>query len=206
MTGVRLPATSRPRPTGWVEVLAVVGFATGYDELRSLRGDVVTAALTHGRVVLRLDRAWHLSWAEPLNQWLSGHQAIARALSSYYFVMHLGMTALVLLLLWWRSDAYRRNRNVLVVASLVGLGVYWVFPVAPPRMLPGFHDTVRELLPAAYHLESGKANLYAAVPSLHMAWAIWCGVALCTLSSAWWVRNLAVGHPAATAITALETG
>jgi hypothetical protein len=147
-----------------------------------------------------------MSWAEPLNRWLFEHHAIAHVLSAYYFAMHLGMTALVLLLLWLRSDAYRRQRNVLVVASLVGLAVYWAYPVAPPRMLAGLYDTVRDLLPAAYNLEAAKANLYAAVPSLHMAWAIWCGVALWAMSRAWWVRTVAIAHPALTAVTVLATG
>jgi hypothetical protein len=203
---VQLPALTRRRPRWWLQVALVVMFATGYDEVRSLHGDVAAAGLRHGREVLQLDRAWHISWAEPLNHWLAHHHVIAQALSSYYFVMHLGMTALVLLVLWLRSDAYRRQRNVLVVASLAGLAVYWAYPVAPPRMLAGFHDTVRDLLPAAYHLEAAKANLYAAVPSLHMAWAIWCGVALWALSTAWWVRTLAIAHPLLTAVTILATG
>ena len=186
--------------------MLIVGFATGYDEIRSLHGDVAAAGLRHGHDVLQLDRAWHLSWAEPMNHWLSAHHTTAQVLSSYYFVMHLGMTALVLLLLWLRSDGYRRRRNVLVVASLVGLAIYWFYPVAPPRMLAGFDDTVRSLLPAAYDLESAKANLYAAVPSLHMAWAIWCGVALWAMSTARWVRAAAVAHPVFTAVTVLATG
>ena len=203
---MQLPALTRRRPRWWLQVVLVVGFATGYDEVRSLHGDVAAAGLRHSRTVLHLDHAWHVAWAQPLNHWLSGHDTVARVLSSYYFVMHLGMTALVLLLLWLRSDGYRRHRNVLVVAGLVGLAVYWTYPVAPPRMLAGFDDTVRHLLPAAYDLESAKANLYAAVPSLHMAWAIWCGVALWTLSAARWVRIVAVAHPMLTAVTVLATG
>lgn len=206
MALVALPPLVRPRPRWWFQVLLVVGFATGYDEVRALHGDVAALGLRHGHDVLQLDRDWHVSWAEPLNAWLAGHSTVAQVLSSYYFVMHLGMTALLLLLLWLRSDAYRRQRNVLVVASLLGLAAYWAYPVAPPRMLAGFHDTVHDLLPAAYQLEASKANLYAAVPSLHMAWAIWCGVALWAMSGAWWVRTLAVAHPVITAVTVLATG
>lgn len=187
-------------------MLVIVVFALGYDEVRSLHGDVAAAALRHGRAVLRLDQAMHMSWAEPMNRWLAAHHAVAQVLSADYFVMHLGMTALVLLLLWWRSEDYRRHRNVLVVASLIGLAVYWLYPVAPPRMLPGFDDTLRALLPAAYHFEAANANLYAALPSLHMAWSIWCGAALWSLSRASWMRAIAVGHPAMTAVTVLATG
>jgi hypothetical protein len=203
---VRLPATSEPRPTWWLQVLLVVGFAVGYDEVRSLHGDVVAAGLAHGRQVLALDGRLHICWAGPVNSWLASHHPVAAAMSGYYFVMHLGMTALVLLLLWVRGDGYRRHRNALLVSSLLGLAIYWAYPVAPPRMLPGFHDTVRELLPAAYRLESANANLYAAVPSLHLAWAVWCAVALCAMSTAWWVRAIAVAHPVLTVVTVLGTG
>lgn len=203
---MRLPATSEPRPMWWVQVLLVVAFAVGYDEVRSLHGDVVASGLAHAQQVLAVDRGLHMSWAAPVNSWVDAHDTIAAAMSGYYFVMHLGVTALVLLVLWLRGDGYRRHRNALVVASLIGLAVYWAYPVAPPRMLPGFHDTVRELLPAAFRLETAKANLYAAVPSLHMAWAVWCAVALCAIFSAWWVRALAVAHPALTALTVLGTG
>jgi len=181
---VPLPTLERRRPRWWVQLFLVVGFAVGYDQVRAL----------------------HVSWAEPMNHWLDTHHGVAQLLSSYYFVMHLGITALVLLLLWLSSDDYRRHRDVLVVASLVGLVVYWLFPVAPPRMLPGFDDTVRSVLPAAFHLEAASANLYAALPSLHMAWALWCGVALWTLSTRWWVRFVAVAHAAITAVTVLATG
>ena len=203
---MRLPATRHPRPRWWLQVALVVGFAVGYDEVRALHGDVARAGLAHGRDVLALDRSWHVSWAEPLNHWLTGHPTLAGLFSSYYFVMHLGMTALALLVLWLRSDGYRWHRNVLLASSLVGLGVYWAYPVAPPRMLAGFHDTVRALLPAAYHLETAKANLYAAMPSLHMAWAVWCGVVLWSMSAAWWVRAIALAHPVLTALTVLATG
>jgi len=203
---VPLPTLERRRPRWWVQLFVVVGFAVGYDQVRALHGDVVATALAHGRSVLHVDRALHVSWAEPMNQWVVSHHGEAQLLSSYYFVMHLGMTALVLLLLWVRSDAYRRHRDVLVVASLVGLVVYWLYPVAPPRMLPGFDDTVRSVLPAAFHLEAASANLYAALPSLHMAWALWCGVALWMLSARWWVRIVAVAHPVMTAVTVLATG
>src|SRR3954453_9740987 len=206
MNGVPLPTLERRRPRWWVQLFVVIGFAVGYDQVRALHGDVAAPALAHGRSVLHVDRALHLSWAEPMNQWLDGHDGVAQLLSSYYFVMHLGMTALVLLLLWLRTDGYRRHRDVLIVASLVGLVVYWLYPVAPPRMLPGFGDTVRSVLPAAFNLEAASANLYAALPSLHMAWALWCGVALWTLSARWSVRVVAVTPPLMTAVTVLATG
>jgi hypothetical protein len=183
-----------------------VGFAWGYDEVRALHGDVAHTGVTHAQDVLRIDRALHVEWVTPVNHWLAGHTSIAEALSGYYFVMHLGMTSLTLVVLWLHGRGYRWHRDALVLMSLVGLAVYWLYPVAPPRLLPGFHDTVRQLLPTAYHLETARANLYAAVPSLHIAWAVWCGLVLWSISRRTWVRTIAVLHPVLTTVTVVATG
>jgi hypothetical protein len=72
-------------------------------------------------------------------------------------------------------------------------------------MLPGFYDAVRAHIPVAYSLEQSAANQYAAVPSLHMAWAVWCAVALASVVPSPW-RRLLVLHPLLTAVTVLATG
>lgn len=194
------------RPTWWTQVLLAVGVAWGYDEIRALHGDVRASAIAHGLDVLHFDRALHLDWATPLNAWLTRHDAIADVLAGYYFVMHLGMTSLTLVVLWVHGRRYRWHRDALLVMSLVGLVVYWLYPVAPPRLLPGFHDTVRQVLPSAYDLETARANLYAAFPSLHIAWAVWVGIALWSVSRRAWVRAVAISHPTLTTLTVLATG
>src|ERR1700759_4395286 len=198
----RLPPVDPPRPRWWGQVLLVVGFAWAYDEVRSLHGNVVAAALRHGHAVLRAGRTLHISWSGPRNAWLGHHDALADVLSGYYVVMHLGMTSLTLLLLWLNGRHYRYQRDALLVASLLGLVVYWCYPVAPPRLLGagGAHDTVAAVLPFAYSVESKSANLYAAVPSLHVAWAVWVAVAVWAMTDRWWLRALAVAHPVITTL------
>ena len=187
-------------------MLLAVGFAWGYDEVRALHGDVRRAGIAHGLDVLHVDRMLHIDWATPFNAWLVHHRTLADVLAGYYFVMHLGMAALTLVVLWLHGRRYRWHRDVLLVMSFVGLAVYWLYPVAPPRLVPGFHDTVRDVLPSAYDFETARANLYAALPSLHVAWAVWVGVALWSVSRRGWVRAVAVAHPVLTTVTVLATG
>lgn len=188
-------------------MLLIVGFAWAYDEIRSLHGNVVAAGLRHARQVVRIDRLLHIAWAQPLNHWVSHHDSVSDLLSGYYVVMHLGMTALTLLLLWIEGHHYRHHRNVLIGLSVIGFVVYWLYPVAPPRLLgDGYHDSVRSALPFAYHVEAASANLYAAVPSLHMAWAVWVMIALWSITTRWWLRALEALHPILTAVTVLATG
>jgi hypothetical protein len=165
------------------------------------------AGLRHGRQVLRIDRWLHVSWAHPLNVWLTHHDSLADALAGYYVVMHLGMVAFTLLVLWIDGRHYRHHRNVLVGLSVIGFAVYWLYPVAPPRLLGhGFTDSVRSALPFAYHVEAASANLYAAVPSLHLAWAVWVTIALWSITTRSWLRVLEALHPVVTALTVLATG
>lgn len=195
------------RPTWWIQVLIIVGFAVAYDEVRSLHGNVVAVGVRHGRDILHLDQTLHLNWSTPMNHWLVHHEWVGDALSGYYVVMHLGMTALTLLVLWIQGRHYRYHRNVLILLSLIGLGIYWLYPTAPPRLIDaGFHDTVAATLPFAYRVETASANLYAAVPSLHMAWALWVAIAIWAMTTRWWLRTLAVLHPVVTAATVLATG
>ncbi len=201
------PAPAAKRPTWWIQVLIIVGFAWAYDEVRSLHGDVVAAGMRHGRAMLHIDRTLHVNWSEPMNHWLVHHDWLSDVLSGYYVVMHLGMTALTLVVLWVNGPRYRHHRDVLLMSSLIGLAVYWVYPTAPPRLIAaGFHDTVASTLPFAYKVETARANLYAAVPSLHMAWALWVAIALWSITTRWWLRVLEALHPLATAVTVLATG
>ena len=79
---------------------------------------------------------------------------------------------------WWRPDLYRPLRNILVLANLIGFAVFWAFPVAPPRMLPGFIDVVVKAggLGAWHNTLIKHADQFAAMPSMHLGYAVWCAL------------------------------
>ncbi|HVS68626.1 MAG TPA: hypothetical protein VHE56_08755, partial [Mycobacteriales bacterium] len=66
-------ARAAERPTWWIQVLIIVGFAWAYDEVRSLHGNVVAAGIRHGRAVLHADRVLHVNWSGPMNSWIVRH-------------------------------------------------------------------------------------------------------------------------------------
>jgi membrane-associated phospholipid phosphatase len=76
-------------------------------------------------------------------------------------------------------------------------------------MLPGFTDVI-DSTHAFGNFHSGalasQANQLAAMPSLHMAWAAWCALALWRMSSRRWVRGLALAYPCLTALAVMATG
>ncbi len=104
----------------------------------------------------------------------------ATILSYYYDNAHFIVTFGLLGWLWWkRADIYRPLRSTLVMINVIGLIVFWRYPVAPPRMLvgDGFTDVVASSHTiGSWHTGSlaADANQFAAMPSLHIAWAAWC--------------------------------
>ena len=90
--------------------------------------------------------------------------------------------------LWWkRADIYRPLRNALVLVNVLAFIVFWFYPVAPPRMLKGFTDVVASTGAfGSWHTGAlaSDANQLAAMPSLHMAWAAWCTLAVWQMTHA----------------------
>lgn len=199
-------AAADARPGFWSQAALLIVLTWVYDASHRLRPDAAEVALRHGRAVLRADQALHIAAEQPLNAWVGAHPALGAALSIGYFLAHGLVTAAALVLLWWRRPAaFRLHRNLLFAISLLAFVGYWLFPTAPPRMLPGFVDSVQAALPFATHVEAGAANDYAAMPSVHLAWAVWVVFALWGLARAGWQRALLVLYPAVIALVVLGT-
>lgn len=181
-----------------------------YDATTNLAHLRLQPALANARGVLHLEQSLHLDPELGLDRWLAGHHTLGALLSEYYDNAHWVFTLALLGWLWWRrADLYRPLRNTLVLVNLIGFVVFWRYPVAPPRMLSGFTDVVASTHAFAdWHAGSlaSHANQLAAMPSLHMAWAAWCGLVLWRVSARPWVRALALLYPSLTAFTVLATG
>ena len=157
-----------------------------------------------------MERALHIDPELALDRWLAGHHTLGLLVSDYYDNAHFLVTLTLLGWLWWRrADIYRPLRNSLVLVNLLAFLVFWRYPVAPPRMLDGFTDIVATTHAiGSWHTGAlaSSANQLAAMPSLHMAWAVWCTVAVWRMTSAVWARVAAVVYPCLTAMAVLATG
>ncbi len=203
-------ARARTRPRWWVEALVIAWLCWVYDAINDLAPLRVHLALSHARAVLHLEQSLGLHPELALDRWLAGHQALGLVLSLYYDNAHFLITLGLLGWLWWRRpDLYRPLRNALVVVNVLGFAVFWLYPVAPPRMLKGYIDVVADTNAfGSWHTGAlaSQANQLAAMPSLHIAWAVWCTLALWRISERRWVRALAVLYPCMTALAVLATG
>lgn len=205
---------ARPRTAArsrwWVELLAIGWLLFLYDAVNNLAPLRMSVALGNARGILHVERVLHIDPELSLDHWLASHQTLGAILANYYDNAHFVVTLSVLGWLWWRrADLYRQLRNTLVLVNVIGFVVFWFLPVAPPRMLDGFTDVVASTHAfGSWHTGAlaSAANQLAAMPSLHMAWAAWCTLALWRASRRAVVRVLAVVYPCLTALAVLATG
>jgi hypothetical protein len=203
-------ASAPSRSRWWVELLAIAWLAWVYDAITNLAPLRLHLALGHAGDVLGLERTLHIDPERALDGWLAGRHTLGLLISDYYDNAHFLVTLSLLGWLWWRrADIYRPLRNSLVLVNLLAFVVFWLYPVAPPRLLPGFTDVVASTHAiGSWHTGAlaSQANQLAAMPSLHIAWAVWCTVALWRMSTRAWVRVAALCYPCLTAAAVLATG
>jgi len=109
---------------------------------------------------------------------------------------------------------YVRWRSSLFGTTIVALVGFLAFPVMPPRLITSkfasgaYVDTLRTI-GGLWNFEDGTiaklSNQYAAMPSLHFAWSLWCCLAVWPLLRTRWARALAVAHPTLTLIAIVAT-
>jgi hypothetical protein len=199
------------RPPLWREVaIGLVIFAI-YSVVAGLDWDGRTAAADrHGRRVFALEQLLHLDIEPALNRWLAPHHLLRVAFNYEYAVTYVASALILLAWLYVRRPAtYRWARTSFVVLNLAALVCFASYPVAPPRLLPdlGFVDTVRSGHTWGSWGSSavGHANQLAAMPSLHIAWAVWVTVVLAAVSGAHWVQVLSGLHVLLTALVIMAT-
>jgi hypothetical protein len=200
------------RTRWWVELLIVAWLAWLYDIVTNFASLRTNVAIGHAWGVWHAEQALHLDPELALNHWLAAHRSLAAIASYYYDNAHFVVTFGLLALLWWRrADIYRPLRNSLALVNVIGFAIFWFYPLAPPRMLTslGFTDVVASSGTfGSWHTGSlaSSADQLAAMPSLHIAWACWCALALWRLSDRPLVRALAVFYPCLTTVVVLATG
>jgi len=201
---------SARRARWWIEALTIAWLCWVYDAITNFAPLRVHTAFDHAREILSVEQSLHIDPERALDRWLAGHHTLGLLLSDYYDNAHFVVTLGLLGWLWWRrADIYRPLRNMLVLVNVLAFIVFWRYPLAPPRMLPGFVDVVASTHAiGSWHTGAlaSQANQLAAMPSLHIAWAVWCTLVLWRISTRSWVRALAVVYPFVTAFAVLSTG
>jgi hypothetical protein len=161
--------------------------------------------------ILSFEESWGLDVELGFNEWVAASEPVAVTMNYYYALLHFVVPLAVLVWLWRRhGSVYSLARNALLLGSMIALLGFWLLPLAPPRLLPAigyvdtfwFYDTWGSLSdPALARL----SNQYAAMPSLHVGWALWAGVVILVLARRPWVRALGVLYPVVTLVVVVGT-
>lgn len=154
-----------------------------YYLIRGFVFDEYLEAKAHAFSIIQLERGLHLFWEPQLQHLLNRGIVEIQLWDLIYFWAHAPVIAAVGIWLYLRDKrCYSLIRNAFLVSALAGLVIYWLYPVAPPRLLTGFGfvDTMQRYSSLSYQAQSLKpfVNPYAAVPSLHFGWSILIGVGL----------------------------
>ncbi|MET9884899.1 phosphatase PAP2 family protein [Streptomyces sp. NPDC006430] len=210
--------TDRQKPTRWWAELLLLGLVYGaYTGGRLLaRGDV-HLAVDHGLTILRAEERWGIDFERPLNGLFAHHGLLGIPADFVYASLHYLVTPAVLVWLYLRRPhAYRTARSWLVLSTLLGLVGFALMPTCPPRLLDasyGFTDTMAQYSSygwwgaqaSAPRGLGGLTNQYAAMPSLHVGWALWCGILLWRCGRRPLLRALGIIYPAVTALVVMGT-
>ncbi|MCU7727570.1 phosphatase PAP2 family protein [Actinoplanes sp. KI2] len=192
------------------ELLLVAVLFLAYKLGRVLVEGHVGAALTNARDVWDFERLVHLPSEESLQAALLGHLWWIRAANSFYAYVHFPATAAALVWLYRRRPGiYLWFRRSLASLTAFALLIHSLFPLAPPRMLTsaGMVDTGHLYGPSVYGAPSTDtlSNQYAAMPSLHVGWALTVAIAMIAATRSRW-RWLWAAHPVVTLLVVVVTG
>ncbi|MER5552924.1 phosphatase PAP2 family protein [Streptomyces sp. NPDC002793] len=211
------PPSSGIRPRWWTELPLIAVVYGLYSMGRLLVHENVPAAVENGLAILRLEKALHLNAEHPLNRLLTAHPTLGVPADFAYASLHYLVTPAVLIWIFRRRSAsYRAARTWLMTSTLLGLVGFTLMPTCPPRLLDahhGFVDTMAQYSAygwwgtgaSAPRGLSGMTNQYAAMPSLHVGWAVWCGVLLWRHGRHPLVRAAGVAYPLITVFVVMGT-
>jgi hypothetical protein len=204
-------------PAWWREVVLLGALYGAYELSRSFTDASFGRAVVNGDRIVRWEDAVHLSPEHLLNNAIYQATVLAVAASYFYSVMHYVVTPIVLIWMYRRHrEHYWFARTTIVASTALALVGYYLIPTAPPRLLPGggYHDVLAESSKWGWWGGEGSvprgmgglSDQFAAVPSMHVGWALWSGVLIAMYAKRRWVRWAGIAYPVVTTMVVLSTG
>jgi hypothetical protein len=200
---------ARPRHSEAFRELGIFALAyVVYFGVRALTEGTAAAAMQHALDLIRFERQVGLDWERTIQDGIVGSRLLVDVANSVYMYGHWPVIIVTGVLLFrHRRPHYYRLRNASLLSGMVGLVIFALYPVAPPRLtdLP-LVDTVtqnadgyRQLVPASL------VNQYAALPSFHAGWNVLLGIVVFRATTHWLLRGMAIAGPAAMVVAVVAT-
>ncbi|MET9976504.1 phosphatase PAP2 family protein [Streptomyces microflavus] len=189
------------RPNLLLELLLIRVVYSAYAQVRLAATAGRPLAEEHGRQIHAIEQWLHIDIELWVNHTVVQITWLREFFDYYYSTFHFIVPLTILGVLYARRPAdYRWARTSIGFATLLALVGFWLYPLAPPRLMPGlgFIDTVHGVQDFAkpdYGTLTTVTNQYAAMPSLHFGWSLWCGVVIVMLAPKMWMKALGLLHP-----------
>jgi hypothetical protein len=162
-----------------------------YDAVRGLVGTTVGyRPFGDAMKIIDVERTLHIFIEPSVQSWTLGRHWLMDAADWTYLNGHFIVTLLALAFIYLRrNNSFYFVRNMFLIAMAMALVGYFLYPTAPPRLMPewGFTDSIsRFLLGNTGYIDNGAGkaflNFYAAVPSMHVCFATMIGVSMVHLT------------------------
>ncbi|HWT24560.1 MAG TPA: phosphatase PAP2 family protein [Solirubrobacteraceae bacterium] len=206
--------SSRILPKGWPDLLRQIVLFCGaywlYRLVRGLTDGRAADAFAHARDLIGIERGLGLFIEPAVHAWAEGQTWVIDFASWMYVNSHFTITTVTLAFIYLRRNAsFYFIRNMFMVAMAIALVGYAAFPTAPPRFMPewGFTDSVAEFTGVAASSAPADAlfNPFAAVPSMHVAFALMLAVPMARIARRPAVKALWAVYPALVTFVVIAT-
>jgi len=217
-TALRAPAAPTPvlLPRWWTQVALVVGVALVVVLVVPLVAPtgIPSSALGNAVLLVDIERTFGLFFEDTVQDLALGFTPLVVAANWWYGIMHFAVTAAVFVWLFRRHRAaYPLWRNTFAISSVLTLAIQALWAATPPRLLEGaddtphFVDTLSQFSsPWSFSSGGGVTNQYAAIPSMHIVWALIVACVIVPRAAHRWVRVCAVIYPMITVLAIMATG
>lgn len=200
------------RPNLLLELLLIRVVYSAYAQVRLAATAGRGTAEEHGRQIHAAEQWLHIDIEHWANHAVVTVPWLRDFFDYYYSTFHFIVPLTILGVLYVRRPPdYRWARSSIGFATVLALFGFWLYPLAPPRLMPGlgFIDTVhgvQDLDSPDFGALTAMTNQYAAMPSLHFGWSLWCGVVIVLLAPKAWMKALGLLHPLFTVSAIVATG
>ena len=180
----------------------------GYSTVRRITADSTKIAAENAVNLVKFQDWMGFPNEATLQGWFIDSEVLIKIANTFYFVMH--FPSMIVFLVWVmvrKIEWMPQVRASLCLATFSGLIIHLLFPLMPPRLMVsyGFIDTAKVFGPDPYSLGiANAANEFAAMPSLHVGWALLIALAAIRIlkTPARWLMLL---HPILTTIVVVVT-
>jgi hypothetical protein len=205
------------RPNLLLELLLIRVTYAAYSQVRlAATGGTISGgrelAEHHAEQIMSIERALHIDIEHAVNHAVFKIDWLREFFDFYYTSFHFAVPLTVLGILYWRRPVdYRWARSTIGLTTILALIGFWAYPLAPPRLMPdlGIIDTVhgvQDFTQPDYGTLTSLTNQYAAMPSLHFGWSLWCGLVIAIVAPKLWMKALGLLHPLFTVMAIVATG